>query len=74
MVVHMVKPIPMKESGPSRITIARAMWGRNDAYEGSKVARLARESRGVETEHRANLSGAQGGAPWMPPFMAATSL
>src|SRR4029077_8776522 len=33
MVIHMVKPIPMKESGPSRITIAHAMWGRNYAYE-----------------------------------------
>jgi hypothetical protein len=29
----MVKPIPLKESGPSRITIAHAMWGRNYAYE-----------------------------------------
>jgi hypothetical protein len=33
MVIHMVKPIPMKESGPSRITIAHAMWGRNYAYD-----------------------------------------
>src|SRR5437588_9310711 len=32
MVIHMVKPIPMKESRPSRITIAHAMWGRNYAY------------------------------------------
>src|SRR5436189_3151952 len=32
MVIHMVKPIPMTESGPSRITIAHAMWGRNYAY------------------------------------------
>jgi len=33
MVIHMVKPIPMKESRPSRITIAHAMWGRNYAYD-----------------------------------------
>jgi hypothetical protein len=32
MVIHMGKPIPMKESESSRITIARAMWGRDYAY------------------------------------------
>src|SRR5436853_3422163 len=37
MVIHMVKPIPMTESGPSRITIAHAMWGRNYAYVGAMV-------------------------------------
>src|SRR5437868_13298868 len=39
MVIHMVKPIPMTESGPSRITIAHAMWGRNYAYEGRAASR-----------------------------------
>jgi hypothetical protein len=29
----MGKPIPMKESESSRITIARAMWGRDYAYQ-----------------------------------------
>jgi hypothetical protein len=44
MVIHMVKPIPMKESGPSRITIAPAMWGRNYAYaESSELLELADE-------------------------------
>jgi hypothetical protein len=37
MVIDMVKPIPMKESGPSRITIARAMWGRNYAYQATTL-------------------------------------
>jgi hypothetical protein len=32
MVAHMVKPIPQKESTPSRILHAIPMWGRNHAY------------------------------------------
>src|SRR5436189_6365581 len=40
MVIHMVKPIPMTESGPSRITIAHAMWGRNYAYIGQSLHML----------------------------------
>jgi hypothetical protein len=46
MIIHMVKPIPMKQSGPSRITIAHAMWGRNYAYPTRcRLAMLVRRVR-----------------------------
>ena len=35
MVIHMVKPIPMRESGSSRIAAGCATRGRNDAYDRS---------------------------------------
>jgi hypothetical protein len=38
----MVKPIPMKESRPSRITIAHAMWGRNYAYPSYVAGKIDR--------------------------------
>src|SRR6202043_2670795 len=45
MVIHMVKPIPMKESRPSRITIAHAMWGRNYAYQTFTIEARCRDAK-----------------------------
>jgi hypothetical protein len=49
MVIHMGKPIPMKESESSRITIARAMWGRDYAYDEvrEKAKEVNRKRRSV---------------------------
>jgi hypothetical protein len=41
MVAHMVKPIPKKESAPSRRTNGPAMWGKNPAYKPSMVTRTS---------------------------------
>src|SRR5437660_10426626 len=49
-VKRMVKPIPMKESGPSRITIAHAMWGRNYAYDPCDVDHTAECGKGAMCE------------------------
>jgi hypothetical protein len=71
MVIHMVKPIPMKESGPSRITIAHAMWGRNYAYCAPGSAGSA-QSQGVAhgpAQRLGSVNDEQVGDVWLQPAL-----
>ena len=54
----MVKPIPMKESGPSRITIAHARWGRNYAYISTSYAERSNVSVRMHTRRFTRLTNA----------------